>query len=386
MGSIEIKNIGGSSGGGGSGDVTGPGSSTDNAIATWDGVGGDTLQSSGIIAVTGGTNSFAIGANSGLGTGVSNTAIGDGATTAAGNTAQNTAVGKGAAASGGECTAVGEVSQASGLRSAAFGRNAVASGDNSTAIGRSSSATVGSNTAIGNGAAASGGSGNFAMGKNCSVVGTAGNNTGIGNDISIPAAGNSNIAIGNSSTASAALSFAFGRQSTSAFNFSMAFGWLAATDTANQVVYGSGSAQVNYFVVGKGNTHTSPSEVVWRTTSGSGTNINGANFVCEPGRPTGSGNSGSFIIRTAPPGASGTALRTSVDRFTVDTNSNIFCGTSAALATNATEGFLHIPSCAGTPTGTPGTTKTGLIPLVVDTTNVKLYGYFAAAWNDLTGT
>jgi hypothetical protein len=30
--------------GGGSGDVSGPGSSTDNAIATWDGTGGDTLQ------------------------------------------------------------------------------------------------------------------------------------------------------------------------------------------------------------------------------------------------------------------------------------------------------------------------------------------------------
>ena len=32
--------------GGGSGDVSGPGSSTDKAIARWDGAGGDTLQDS----------------------------------------------------------------------------------------------------------------------------------------------------------------------------------------------------------------------------------------------------------------------------------------------------------------------------------------------------
>jgi hypothetical protein len=38
-------------GGGGSGDVSGPGSSTDDAIATWDGTGGDTLQNTGVTIV-----------------------------------------------------------------------------------------------------------------------------------------------------------------------------------------------------------------------------------------------------------------------------------------------------------------------------------------------
>lgn len=36
-------------GGGGGGDVSGPVSSTDNAIARWDGTGGDTIQNSGVI-------------------------------------------------------------------------------------------------------------------------------------------------------------------------------------------------------------------------------------------------------------------------------------------------------------------------------------------------
>ena len=54
---------------------------------------------------------------------------------------------------------------------------------------------------------------------------------------------------------------------------------------------------------------------------------------------------------------------------------------TAALATNATDGFLYIPGCAGTPTGTP-TAYTGRVPLVVDTTNNKLYFYSGGAWRD----
>ena len=54
---------------------------------------------------------------------------------------------------------------------------------------------------------------------------------------------------------------------------------------------------------------------------------------------------------------------------------------TAALATSATDGFLYVPTCAGTPTGTP-TTQTGTAPIIVDTTNNKLYFYSNAAWRD----
>lgn len=46
----------------------------------------------------------------------------------------------------------------------------------------------------------------------------------------------------------------------------------------------------------------------------------------------------------------------------------------AALATNATDGFLYIPSCAGAPSGVP-TAAAGRIPLVYDSTNNFLYVY-----------
>jgi hypothetical protein len=53
-----------------------------------------------------------------------------------------------------------------------------------------------------------------------------------------------------------------------------------------------------------------------------------------------------------------------------------------ALSTSATDGFLYIPTCAGTPTGAP-TTQTGTAALVYDTTNNKLYVY-DGSWIDVT--
>jgi hypothetical protein len=68
------------------------------------------------------------------------------------------------------------------------------------------------------------------------------------------------------------------------------------------------------------------------------------------------------------------------ERMRLDSSGNVRIGT-AALATTATDGFLYIPTCAGTPTGTP-TAITGLAPLVINTTNNKLYFYSGGAWRD----
>lgn len=58
-------------------------------------------------------------------------------------------------------------------------------------------------------------------------------------------------------------------------------------------------------------------------------------------------------------------------------------GSTTTLATNATTGFLCIPSCAGTPTGTPTLPYTGAVPLVADSTNNKVYAYISSAWRVL---
>jgi hypothetical protein len=76
-----------------------------------------------------------------------------------------------------------------------------------------------------------------------------------------------------------------------------------------------------------------------------------------------------------------TAATNGVERMRVTSAGNVVAGGSAALATNATDGFLYVPTCAGTPTGTP-TAITGMAPVVVDTTNNKFYFYSGAQWRD----
>ena len=69
-----------------------------------------------------------------------------------------------------------------------------------------------------------------------------------------------------------------------------------------------------------------------------------------------------------------------VIRCTISPQGSFVTG-NAALATNATDGFLYVAGCAGTPTGTP-TAYTGRVPIVIDTTNNKLYFYSGGAWRD----
>lgn len=73
-----------------------------------------------------------------------------------------------------------------------------------------------------------------------------------------------------------------------------------------------------------------------------------------------------------------TGTATTDESMRMDVSGNVSIG-DAAIATNATDGFLYIPTCAGTPTGVP-TAKTGRAPLVIDSTNNKLYIYSGGAW------
>lgn len=75
----------------------------------------------------------------------------------------------------------------------------------------------------------------------------------------------------------------------------------------------------------------------------------------------------------------GTTLTT---RLSIDEGGNVAVGDRVnALATTATDGFLHVPVCEGTPTGSP-TIVSGSTPIVVDITNNKLYFWSAGAWRD----
>jgi len=132
--------------------------------------------------------------------------------------------------------------------------------------------------------------------------------------------------------------------------------------------------------LGNGVTNAAPTNNSLAGTGGSGTDIAGGDLFVSGGRGTGTGVGGDVIIHTAPAGSSGTSLNALVARVTADGPGNVVIG-PAAVATNATDGFLYVPSGAGTPTGAP-TSYTGRVPIYVDSTNHKLYFYSGGAWRD----
>lgn len=68
----------------------------------------------------------------------------------------------------------------------------------------------------------------------------------------------------------------------------------------------------------------------------------------------------------------------------IDHVSNVVLGNQSALATNATNGFLYVRTCAGTPTGAP-TAFTGHVAMLYDTTNNKWWAY-NGSWRSVTLT
>ena len=131
--------------------VSGPVSSTDNALARWDSAGGDTLQDSvvtmsdtgamvfpvaGSISKPGGTNSEAFGAGA-TATGQSSVAVGKDANAGANDDA--TACGNLAAVTGADGTAIGKSASAAQL-STSLGNSASATGVSATALGAGATA------------------------------------------------------------------------------------------------------------------------------------------------------------------------------------------------------------------------------------------------------
>jgi hypothetical protein len=80
-----------------------------------------------------------------------------------------------------------------------------------------------------------------------------------------------------------------------------------------------------------------------------------------------------LTFQTTPSGGTGT-----VEAWRIDNAANLIAGTGA-IATNATNGFTYIATCAGTPTGTP-TTYTGRVPMVYDTTNHQFWFFDGGGW------
>lgn len=144
------------------------------------------------------------------------------------------------------------------------------------------------------------------------------------------------------------------------------------------------SAPAWYFGKSRGDT-TTPGAVV------NGDDIGVYTFNADDGATAGAINIQSAIFKAVVSGTVSTGIVPTdfvfqamnaagalAERFRVAGSGNVKVGT-AAIATTATDGFLHIPTCAGQPTGVPNLTA-GLVPMIFDTTNSQFWFYTGGAW------
>src|SRR3990167_5618376 len=75
--------------------------------------------------------------------------------------------------------------------------------------------------------------------------------------------------------------------------------------------------------------------------------------------------------------------KTVAGRLVAEGNYGISYGTSA-LAVAATEGFLHLQSMPGHPTGTPASIPAGQVPVGCDSTDKVLAVYVGGAWKSVS--
>ncbi len=182
------------------------------------------------------------------------------------------------------------------------------------------------------------------------------------------------VALGATCAAAGTNGFA---SSLGAGNFGMSGSAQATCTGTNVGVFGSGTnGDISVGVLGRANTAKNSATNIGvlgiARNTGSSPIQTGGYFGLHAAYPTmasaalmcdnGSETSDIFVARD-----NGTA------KFKITDLGNVVCS-NAALATNATDGFLYIPTCAGTPTGVP-TAQTGTVAMVFDTTNNKLYIY-----------
>jgi len=191
------------------------------------------------------------------------------------------------------------------------------------------------------------------------------------------AAGAQGTALGGTASAAGLNSTAVGFGSSAGSTASIALGRSTATTAANQLVVGSTTGPVAEFILGsRGDTSATATAVTWRISNGSGGNMAGTDLTVIPGRSTGTGVGGSFIVQTSPAGGAGATLNAAVTRFTISGNGSLTAAGATAVNFTSTSAL------------TVNQTGGGTNALTVDTTNTRVgVGAAPGAFTlDVTGT
>jgi hypothetical protein len=142
-------------------------------------------------------------------------------------------------------------------------------------------------------------------------VGNPTNATALGNSVTIGAVG---VAVGNFSHATSnGVAIGYDAQGTVG---GIAIG-RSAYATTGQFMAGGLNSLITDVYFGKGVTHATPNAYTIHGGGGLGTNVAGAALNVAGGQGTGTGAGGSFVIQTAPAGASGASLNALVNRVEV---------------------------------------------------------------------
>jgi hypothetical protein len=229
---------------------------------------------------------------------------------------------------------------------------------NSFCIGVSASVTGTAVTVIGTSATASFGS--TALGENSAAGADA---LALGRTARAGLLGGTgSIAIGPSAVASGV-------------NASIALGYGALADTNKTLAIGSPldpNLAIADVFIGSSRTSTNPQSVTIHASSGSGTDIAGANITIAGGNPTGAGAGGSIFFSTALAGTTGTTLRSLTNRWQIDQNGNLLAAAGGGVFQPRTYTVSQLPTAS---------TVSGARATVSDST-VAASGNFAAT---LTG-
>lgn len=145
------------------------------------------------------------------------------------------------------------------------------------------------------------------------------------------------------------------------------------------VFAGSAAGGTGAYIDLYGGTTTQPDVAELSGGSGIGTNVRAGGLNLKSGGSTGTGAARIYLM-VPPKGTTGAGANTPTTYVGLHEGGNFVLNDSgSALSTAATDGFTHIPTFAGTPTGTP-TSFTGAAAIGIDTTNNLFNFRSGGAW------
>lgn len=318
---------------GGGGDFTGPGSSTDNALVRFDGTGGKTGQNSGVI----------IDDNAGYtATILAAATVGVSLTAHASQSANMQEWKDSGGTVGARITSSQEFSNPGIGSSESFGAGATTgSRSGCTAVGLNADASAGNDaTSFG---------GNSTAGTFGSAFGEEANNSGSGlamgrlsdGHFAVGYAADSTghstaMAMGTAAVGGAVYAIAIGSSADSSYSSSIVIGRSSVSTAAYQFIVGSSTAPITTAYIGEGVTSTSPQDITYHATGGSGTNIAAGDFIIAGGKATGNATGGSVVFQTPDAGSSGTSLQSLTEKVRIDVEGGMmFTEQSAAPSSPA---------------------------------------------------